>query len=63
MAIEIKELHLKFNVEGQTASDDDNTSKSSGGQCSDSGKVNKSKLIQECVEQVLRVLEEKEENR
>jgi hypothetical protein len=62
MAIEIKELHLKFNVEGQASSEDDSSSNSAG-KCSDSGKVNKSKIIQECVEQVLRVLEEKEENR
>jgi hypothetical protein len=63
MAVEIKELHLKFNVEGQVESESETSLPSSSGAGCGGGKVNKEKIVQTCVEQVLRILEEKEENR
>ena len=54
MPIEIKELHIKINVdEGQESSRD---STSSG-----SNQTERDKIIAECVEQVMEILEKKEE--
>lgn len=48
MAIEIKELHIRINVKG------DNQSPESGG-------GNDKKVIQECLDQVMKVMKNKQE--
>jgi hypothetical protein len=64
MSIEIKELHFKFNLERRNNKQGEApaTGKSSES-CCDDGSMNQQELVAACVDEVLRILEYKSEER
>ena len=63
MAIEIKELHIKFKMEPKQNADDAAGSSSSSTNGGNSNSANQHTLIATCVDEVLRILELKSEER
>lgn len=64
MPIEIKELHLKFNLERSGSSDSSSAdSVSAAPSTNEGGAADQQDLVQTCVEEVLRILELKSEDR
>jgi len=67
MPVEIKELHLKFNIDnGSTATDAaGSTSKAeaTGASCSNNDSASSHRLVQTTTDEVLRIIEAKREER